>query len=118
MTIMPVPLRFRKLLIFLKKKLEALLLGREQAALDATFNTLADIAGEEQLHSDVRTRVVQDAYRNVVEEHFVMHDNLRMAVVPVDDSNTPPWWRPEGFFTNATIMDTDACLAVDQMGPA
>lgn len=60
-----------------------------------------------QFQSKVRTRVLQDENGDVVEECFVVIDNLQMAVVPLDAYNTPEWWRSKGFFTNATIVNSD-----------
>lgn len=44
-------------------------------------------------------------------------DNLRMPVVPIDGDDPPEWWWEDGFFTNATIVDTDSPSLSDQSAP-
>lgn len=64
------------------------------------------IQNEDQTNSAVRTRLIQDDNGELIEEQFMVIDNLRMAVVPLNPNETPDWWRSDGFFTNAAILDT------------
>lgn len=83
--------QFQELIDLPPEQLEDILLGREQAATDATFNTLAEIQQDDHTHSTVRTRMVQDEIRKFIEEQFMVIENLLMAVIPLDPERTPDW---------------------------
>lgn len=56
---------------------------------DATFNILEEIHRERCSNPEMGTRLVQTEDGEVVMERFVVIDNLRMEVVPVDIDNPP-----------------------------
>lgn len=43
----------------------------------------------------------------IIEEKFIMIDNLRVAVLQIKENNTLSWWRAESFFTIATVIKSD-----------